>query len=72
MAELRQREQQLQELYLLDFGSQGAGDRRLAWYGQKRAVEKTHIEAMWSTIEHFHMNIEPPDSLARWIKANPK
>lgn len=59
---------QLQELYLLDIGN---GDRRLAYYGQKRAIEESHVEAMWSTIDDFGMT-RPSASLAAWMAEHPR
>lgn len=48
--------EQLQELYrVLDKDGQHAGDRRLAYYGQLRAQEYTHKEAMVLASQHFHI-----------------
>lgn len=47
---------QLQELYRHLDGV--GGDRRLAWYGQLRAEEKSHAEALEMTIEHFNLRRE--------------
>lgn len=53
-------DEQLQDLYVLDRGN---GDRRLAYYGQRRAVERTHEEAMQDTAEYFGHTDAP-----FWIK----
>lgn len=34
------------------------GDRRLAWYGQERALGKSHAEAIDSTAKHFQLWVE--------------
>jgi hypothetical protein len=49
---------QVQELYRhLDcMGS--AGDRHIAWYGQLRAEEMSHDEALEATISHFRLTDE--------------
>lgn len=31
------------------------GDKHIAWYGQLRAKEMTHAEALEATVEHFHL-----------------
>lgn len=48
---------QLQEVYRHLDGV--GGDRRIAWYGQLRAEEYSHEEALRMTVEHFHLEREP-------------
>lgn len=48
---------QLQELYRHLDGV--GGDRRLAYYGQLRAEEKSHEEALRLTVEFFRLAREP-------------
>lgn len=47
---------QLQELYRHLDGH--GGDRRLAWYGQLRAEEYSHEEALRMTVNHFRLERE--------------
>lgn len=47
--------QQLQELYFHLDRTGAIGNTYLAWYGQLRAEEQTHAEALEGTIEHFHL-----------------
>lgn len=47
---------QLQELYLhLDGSDNPASDQRLAYYGQLRAQEHSHAEALKICIKHFYL-----------------
>ena len=50
--------EQLQEVYRhLDHCDHG--DRFIAWYGQCRAKEMSHQEALADTIEHFRLKDAP-------------
>lgn len=46
---------QLQEVYLHLDGIGMAAEQRIAWYGQCRAREETHAEALEHTITHFRL-----------------
>ena len=48
---------QLQEVYRHLDGN--GGDRRLAYYGQLRAEEYSHAEALRMTVEYFKLEREP-------------
>lgn len=48
---------QLQEVYRHLDGV--GGDRRIAWYGQLRAEEYSHEEALRKTVEEFKLEREP-------------
>jgi hypothetical protein len=60
---------QLQEVYRRLDGSDG-GTARIAWYGQLRAEEYSHAEALEMTIEHYGLRrrewwaIRFPDEVA--------
>jgi hypothetical protein len=47
---------QLREVYLHLDGN--GGTERIAWYGQLRAEEYTHDEALRMTIEHYKLERE--------------
>lgn len=61
-------DRQIQELYLLDTGN---GDAHLAYYGQLRAKELSHVEAMLETVQFFSsLRVNPPAPLAEWLAAH--
>jgi hypothetical protein len=51
-------EAQLQELYA-HLNHNVMGDIFIAWYGQLRATEMGHAEALAATVERFHLAREP-------------
>jgi hypothetical protein len=52
------RRDQLQDVYFHLDGVNG-GTSRIAWYGQLRAEEYTHEEALEMTIEKFRLTEQP-------------
>lgn len=57
MAATEKGRKQLQEVYRHLDGV--GGTTRIAWYGQLRAEEYSHEEALRMTIEHFRLEREP-------------
>lgn len=45
--------EQVQDLYKRFDGADGGANTRLAWYGQCRAAEMTHAEAIADTYKRF-------------------
>lgn len=43
----------LQEVYRHLDGPGASGNQLIAWYGQERAVGKSHAAAMQATIDHY-------------------
>lgn len=49
---------QLQELYRHLDGADGSANTRIAWYGQLRAEEQSHSEALEATIVRFKLRAQ--------------